>query len=170
MRYFCWNLVSTPSANSEGYPILKTALGSKRVRGRKKRKKARNQAPKKAVTPTQTRRRRRLSISVFDGPTAATPADAAAFEVPIAGVPTYFVASTALLAAGAGASGFGVGFSPSVTAIESPPKNEDFVANQPATKSVGAAGPLSGAAIELLCVDLPTAFSTISLKACMTFG
>src|ERR1700724_4507218 len=117
MRYFCWNLVSTPSANSEGYPILKTALGSKRVRGRKKRKKARDQAPKKAVTPTQTRRRRLLSISVFDGPTAATPADAAAFEVPTPGVPTYFVASAALFAAGAGASGFGVGFSPSVTAM-----------------------------------------------------
>src|SRR5579872_6633275 len=95
MRYFCWNLVSTPRVNSEGYPILKTVLGSKRVRGRKKRKKARNQAVRKAVTPTQTRRRRRRSTSVFEGPGLETPPAAAALEVPTAGVPTYFVASVA---------------------------------------------------------------------------
>src|ERR1700682_1106589 len=93
MRYFCWNLVSTPSANSEGYPILKTEFGSNNVRGRKNRKKARNHAVRKAVTPTHTSRRRRLSISVFDGPDGASPAAAAAFDVPTAGVPTYLVAS-----------------------------------------------------------------------------
>src|ERR1700688_4438077 len=110
MRYFCWNLVSTPSANSEGYPILKTELGSKRVRGRKNRKKARNHAVRNAVTPTQTRRRRRRSMSVFEGPEEESPAEAAAFEVPTAGVPTYFVASTVLRGAGCAASGFGLGF------------------------------------------------------------
>jgi hypothetical protein len=85
-------------------------LGSKRVRGRKNRKKARNQAVKKAVTPTQTSRRRRRSISVFDGPAEESPADAAAFEVPTAGVPTYFVASTVLRGAGCAGFGFGLGF------------------------------------------------------------
>src|ERR1700688_4608354 len=115
MRYLCWNLVSTPRANSDGYPILKTVLGSKRVRGRKNRKNARNHAVRKAVTPTQTNRRRRRSTSVFEGPVAESPAEAAALEVPTAGVPTYLVASTlvastALRDAGCTASGVGVGF------------------------------------------------------------
>ena len=117
MRNFCCHLVSTPSAYSDGYPILKTEFGSKSVRGRKKRKKARNHAVRKAVTPTQTSRRRRLSISVFEGPDEASPAAAAAFEVPTAGVPTYFVASTAGLAAGFAASGFGLTFSASGSAM-----------------------------------------------------
>jgi hypothetical protein len=47
---------------------------------------------------------------VFDGPDEESPADAAAFEVPTAGVPTYFVASTPVVAAGFAASGFGLGF------------------------------------------------------------
>ena len=98
MRYFCCHLVSTPRAYSEGYPILKIAFGSNRVRGRKKRKKARNHAVRNAVTPTHTRRRRRRSTSVFDGPDDARPPAAAAFEVPTAGVPTYLVASSAGLA------------------------------------------------------------------------
>src|ERR1700752_3004301 len=100
MRYFCWNFVSTPSANSEGYPILKTVLGSNKVRGRKKRKNARSQAVRNPVTIVHTNRRRRRSISV-DGAVPATPAAAAAFEVPTAGVPTYLVAST-LVASTAG--------------------------------------------------------------------
>src|SRR3984957_11390497 len=110
MRYFCWNFVSTPRVNSDGYPILKTVLGSKRVRGRKNRKKARNHAVRNAVTPTHTNRRRRRSTSVFDGPDEESPADAAALEVPTAGVPTYFVASTAVFGAGCAASGLGLGF------------------------------------------------------------
>src|SRR6202045_5093536 len=109
MRYFCWNLVSTPRANSDGYPILKTVLGSKRVRGRKNRKKARNHAVRNAVTPTHTRRRRRRSTSVLEGPVEESPAEAAAFEVPTAGVPKYFVASTAVFGAGCAASELGVG-------------------------------------------------------------
>src|ERR1700691_3039723 len=121
MRYLCWNLVSTPRANSDGYPILKTVLGSKRVRGRKNRKKARNHAVRNAVTPTHTKRRRRWSISVFEGPDEDSPAEAAAFEVPPAGVPTYFVASTAPRVAGLATSGFGVGFAPSGSAIGLPP-------------------------------------------------
>src|SRR5439155_14023297 len=116
-RYFCCHFVSTPSAYSEGYPILKTALGSKSVRGRKKRKNARNHAVKNAVTPVHTRRRRRLSISVLEGPMAATPAAAAAFDVPTAGVPSYFVASTAGLATGFTASGFGLTLSVSGSAM-----------------------------------------------------
>src|SRR5712691_3251055 len=96
--------------------------GSKRVRGRKKRKKARNQAVRKAVTPTHTSRRRRWSISVFDGPAEFSPADAAAFEVPTAGVPTYlvastFVASAGVLATGFAASGFGLTLSVSGSAM-----------------------------------------------------
>src|ERR1700675_4109211 len=110
MRYLCWNLVSTPRANSDGYPILKTVLGSKRVRGRKSRKNARNHAVRNAVTPTHTRRRRRRSTSVLEGPGEDSPAEAAAFEVPTAGVPTYFVASTATRGAGCAGSGFGLGF------------------------------------------------------------
>src|SRR5437879_2645926 len=121
MRYFCWNLVSTPSANSEGYPILKTELGSNRVRGRKNRKKARNHAVRNAVTAIHTRRRRRRSMSVFDGPDEESPAAAAAFDVPTAGVPTYFVASTAPVVAGFTASGFGAGLPPSGSAIRLPP-------------------------------------------------
>src|SRR5579859_2592067 len=55
----------------------------------------------------QTKRRRWRSISV-EGTVPAMPPAAAAFEVPTAGVPTYFVASTAGLAAGFAASGFGL--------------------------------------------------------------
>src|SRR6202051_4976815 len=106
MRYLCWNLVSTPRANSDGYPILKTVLGSKRVRGRKNRKHARNHEIGIAVTPPHRRRRRRRSTSVLEGPGEDSPAEAAAFEVPTAGVPTYFVASTATRRAGWGGSGF----------------------------------------------------------------
>src|ERR1700756_3598260 len=120
MRYFCWNLVSTPRANSEGYPILKTELGSNRVRGRKKRKKARNHAVRKAVTITQTKRRRLRSISV-EGAVPAIPPAAAAFEVPTAGVPTYFVASAPDLAGVLADSGFGLTLSVSNSAMSSPP-------------------------------------------------
>jgi hypothetical protein len=91
------------------------------VRGRKNRKKARNHAVRNAVTATHTRRRRRRSISVFDGPGEDNPPAAAAFEVPTAGVPTYFVASTALVAAGLAGSGFGVGFAPSGSGMCLPP-------------------------------------------------
>src|SRR5208283_5506402 len=99
-------------------PILKTVLGSKRVRGRKNRKNARNHAVRNAVTPTHTSRLRRRSISVFDGPDEESPAAAAAFDVPTAGVPTYFVASTAPAAAGLTGSGLGFGFSAPASAID----------------------------------------------------
>src|SRR6202167_213230 len=129
MRYLCWNLVSTPRANSDGYPILKTVLGSKRVRGRKNRKKARNHAVRNAVTAAHTRRRRRRSISVLEGPVDVNPAAAAAFEVPTAGVPTYLVASTFVpspaAAAGFAASGFGTGFAPSGSGMSTPPDGFD---------------------------------------------
>src|SRR5579864_8006858 len=123
MRYFCWNFVSTPRANSEGYPILKTVLGSKRVRGRKKRKNARNHAIRNPVTIVHTKRRRWRSISV-EGAVPATPAAAAAFEVPTAGVPTYLVAScvpavAGFAAAAVTASEFGLTFGVSGSAMRS---------------------------------------------------
>jgi hypothetical protein len=85
-------------------------LGSKRVLGRKNLKNARNHAVRNAVTPTHTKRRRRRSMSVFEGPEEESPAEAAAFEVPTAGVPTYLVASTALRGAVCATSGLGLGF------------------------------------------------------------
>src|ERR1700687_1548463 len=69
--------------------------GSKRVRGRKKRKNARNHAVRNAVTDTHTSRRRRWLTTLSAGPTAATPAEAAAFEVPTAPEPTWGVAAPA---------------------------------------------------------------------------
>ena len=80
------------------------------MRGRKKRKNARNHAIRNPVTMVQTKRRRRRSISVMVQ-VPATPAAAAAFEVPTAGVPTYFVASCG--ASGAGVAGFATGFAAS---------------------------------------------------------
>src|SRR5580658_1555862 len=80
--------------------------GSKRVRGRKKRKKARNHAVRKAVTDTQTSRRRCWLILLSSGPTAATPAEAAAFEVPTAPEPTYGVDAPLPAGGVLGASGF----------------------------------------------------------------
>src|SRR5580692_12513081 len=91
MRYFCWNFVSTPKPYSSGYPILKLVAGSNKVRGRKKRKNARNHAIRNATTALQTNRRRWRLISLSSGPMAATPPAAATREVPTAGVPTYFV-------------------------------------------------------------------------------
>jgi hypothetical protein len=64
---------------------------------------------------------------VFEGPAEDSPAAAAAFEVPTAGVPTYFVASTAPAAAGAAGSGFGVGFGPSGSGMSLPPYSFLFV-------------------------------------------
>src|SRR3989440_6454870 len=66
-----------------------------------------NQAPKKPVTAVQTRRRRRLLISLGSGPTVAKPPAAAALDVPTAGVPTYVVASPPPAADVFPASGFG---------------------------------------------------------------
>src|SRR6266571_4579765 len=82
--------------------------GSKSVRGRKKRRKAMNHAPRKPVTATHTSRRRCLFISLGSGPTVAKPAEAAALEVPTAGVPTYLVASPPPAADVFAASGFGL--------------------------------------------------------------
>src|ERR1700674_1057946 len=91
--------------------------GWKRVRGRKKRKKARNQAPKNAVTVVQTSRRRRWLIWLASGPTVANPAAAAALDVPTAGVPTYLVASPPPAADVFVASGFGLAESDSGPAM-----------------------------------------------------
>src|SRR5437867_11146431 len=73
--------------------MLKRVAGSNNVRGRKKRKKARNQAVRNAATAVHANRRRPRLISLCSGPTEATPPAAAALEVPTAGVPTYLVDS-----------------------------------------------------------------------------
>src|SRR6266404_141291 len=91
--------------------------GSKSVRGRKKRRNAMNQAPRNPVTATHTRRRRRSLTWLGSGPTVANPAEAAAFDVPTAGVPTYLVASPPPAAGVFGASGFGLPASVSGPAI-----------------------------------------------------
>jgi hypothetical protein len=70
---------------------LKTVAGSNKTRGRKNRKNAMNHAARKAATQLQTNLRRRRSVTVFVDPTEGMPAAAAAFEIPIAGVPTYCV-------------------------------------------------------------------------------
>src|SRR5215470_8335408 len=93
--------------------------GSKSVRGRKKRRKAMNQAPRKAVTAHQTKRRRPSFAWEGSGPTVATPPAAAALEVPTAGVPTYLVASVLPPAAGDFvASGLGLTVSDSGPAMQ----------------------------------------------------
>jgi hypothetical protein len=76
-----------------------------------------NHAPRNAVTATHTSRRRFVLISVGAGPAVANPAAAAAFDVPIAGVPTYLVASPPPAADVFAASGFGLGDSVSGPAI-----------------------------------------------------
>src|SRR5579863_183698 len=91
IRYFCSHFSSIPRAYSAGYPILKTVAGSNSTRGKKNRKNAMNHSERHATTQLQTNLRRRRSLMVLGGPTEGTPAAAAAFEVPIAGVPTYCV-------------------------------------------------------------------------------
>src|SRR6266700_938592 len=92
--------------------------GSKSVRGRKKRRKAMNHAPRNAVTAHHTRRRRPALASLGSGPTVARPAAAAALDVPTAGVPTYFVASAPPAAEGFPASGLGLTVSDSGPAMQ----------------------------------------------------
>src|SRR6202043_784695 len=67
-----------------------------------------NHAPKNPVTATHTRRRRRSLTLLASGPTVAKPAEAAALDVPTAGVPTYLVASPPPAAVVFAASGFGL--------------------------------------------------------------
>src|SRR5260370_7610552 len=93
--------------------------GSKSVRGRKKRRKAMNQAPKNPVTAIQVRRRRLRLISLGSGPTVAKPPAAAALDVPTAGVPTYRVASPPPPADVLAASAFGLAESHSAPPIRS---------------------------------------------------
>src|SRR5678816_4687564 len=63
-----------------------------------------NQAARNATTQLHTRRLRCRFDSVFSGPTVLRPADAAALDVPTAGVPTYLFASVPRAAAGFGES------------------------------------------------------------------
>src|SRR5882672_2261933 len=67
-----------------------------------------NHAPRNPVTATHTRRRRRSFTWLGSGPTVANPAEAAALDVPTAGVPTYLVASPPPAADVFGASGFAI--------------------------------------------------------------
>src|SRR5207245_51143 len=91
--------------------------GSKSVRGRKKRRKAINQAPRNAVTLHQTKRLRPTLAWLGSGPTVAKPPAAAAFDVPTAGVPTYLVASVPPGAGDFAASGLGLTVSDSGAAM-----------------------------------------------------
>ena len=68
---------------------MKLVAGSNKVRGRKKRKKAKNHATRNAATALHTNRRRCWLTSLSSGPIDAIPPAAAALEVPTAGVPTY---------------------------------------------------------------------------------
>src|SRR6266446_1499774 len=76
-----------------------------------------NHAPRNPVTATHTRRRRRSLTWLGSGPTVANPAEAAALDVPTAGVPTYLVASPPPAADVFDASGFGLPASVSGPAI-----------------------------------------------------
>src|SRR5882672_980659 len=76
-----------------------------------------NHAPRNPVTATHTRRRRRSLTWLGSGPTVANPAEAAALDVPTAGVPTYLVASPPPAAVVFGASGLGLPASVSGPAI-----------------------------------------------------
>src|SRR5258705_12691899 len=76
-----------------------------------------NHAPRNPVTATHTRRRRRSLTWLGSGPTLANPAEAAAFDVPTAGVPTYLVASPPPAADVLGASGLGLAASGSGPSI-----------------------------------------------------
>src|SRR6266705_6332211 len=67
-----------------------------------------NQAPRKPVTETQTKRRRPSFAALGSGPTVAKPPAAAALDVPTAGVPTYLVASPPPAADVFAASGLGL--------------------------------------------------------------
>src|SRR5690349_9229909 len=96
--------------------------GSKSVRGRKKRRKAMNQAPRNAVTAHHTRRRRPALASLGSGPTVARPAAAAALDVPTAGVPTYLAASVPPAAEGFATSGLGLTVSDSGPAMPNLPR------------------------------------------------
>src|SRR5207247_10513199 len=73
--------------------------------------------PRNPVTATHTRRRRRSLTRLASGPTVAKPAEAAALEVPTAGVPTYLVASPPPAADVFAASGFGLAESVSGPAL-----------------------------------------------------
>src|SRR5213082_335584 len=92
--------------------------GSKSVRGRKKRRKAINQAPRNAVTLHQTSRRRRSLAALGSGPTLATPPAGAALDVPTAGVLTYLVASVPPAAGDFTACGLGLTVSDSGAAMQ----------------------------------------------------
>src|SRR5215472_15742680 len=69
MRYWFWNLVSTPKPKSDGYPMRNLVFGSYRARGKKKRRNIRKLTPSVPSTAAITKRRRRAIVvpSVLSG-------------------------------------------------------------------------------------------------------
>src|SRR5208337_1742968 len=87
MRSWALKRSSTPGWKSDGYPILKTVLGSKSARGKKKRRNIRRLAPRKPQTQLQTIRRRNLAEGEISS-TAALALGGAALGAGFAGVAT----------------------------------------------------------------------------------
>src|SRR5579864_8731774 len=112
----------------------------------------------------QTNRRRWRSISV-EGAVPATPPAAAAFEVPTAGVPTYFVASTVGLAGFLAASGFGLTLPISNSAMSSPPCLSDLGPNLNRRPSRTAAPPTASRNCEQELVNGPAASGHLAQSA-----
>src|SRR6185295_16966196 len=84
MRYCCWNFVSTPKPKSDGYPTLNIVLGSKIVRGRKKRRNIMKQVARKPPTEVQIMVRRILLTG--SGGALSTVLPLAPAELPTAGL------------------------------------------------------------------------------------
>src|SRR6185436_8482717 len=104
MRYCCWNFVSTPKPKSEGYPTLKTVLGSKMVLGRKKRRNIMKQVARNPPTAVQIMVRRIL-LTGSSG-TLSTVLPLAPAEVPTAGLAAALGLSGDADASGAGGVAF----------------------------------------------------------------
>src|SRR2546426_5128189 len=115
MRYCCWNFVSTPKPKSDGYPTLKTVLGSKIVLGRKNRRNIMKQVARNPPTAVHIIVRRILLTG--SGGALSTVLPLAPAEVPTAGLAAALGLSADADALGAG----GVAFSAVVVVCFSSP-------------------------------------------------
>src|SRR5438874_13448390 len=62
MRYWFWNLVSTPKPKSDGYPIRNWVFGSYKARGKKNRRNIKRLTLSDPSTAAITNRRRRAMV------------------------------------------------------------------------------------------------------------
>src|SRR5262249_51620497 len=76
IRYWFWNLVSTPKPKSDGYPMRNRVLGSYRAGGKKKRRNIRRLTPSVPSTAAITNRRRRAMVLASSGSSCAEKSDA----------------------------------------------------------------------------------------------